>query len=73
MGTILIAIGAASLVALLAIWTSKTKSSSLPLPPGPPRIPFFGNALDIDITEPHVTYAQWGRQYGLSVNLLSAC
>ncbi|OAX44082.1 cytochrome P450 [Rhizopogon vinicolor AM-OR11-026] len=64
MDTIVIAIGAVSLVALLSVWKSKTKSSSLSLPPGPPRIPFLGNVLDIDMTEPHVTYAQWGHQYG---------
>ncbi|OJA09869.1 hypothetical protein AZE42_06267 [Rhizopogon vesiculosus] len=61
-----IAIGTASLVAfkLLSVWPLKTKSYSLPLPPGPRRIPFLGNALDIDISEPHVTYTQWGHQYG---------
>ena len=68
---IILAIGAASLVTLLFVWTSKTKSSSLPLPPGPPRIPFLGNALDIDITAPHVTYTQWGHQYGLLLNLFT--
>ena len=62
-----IAIGAVSLVALLSVWTSlKTKSPRFPLPPGPPQIPFLGNALHIDITEPHVTYTQWGHQYGSS-------
>jgi hypothetical protein len=64
--TVVITIGAVSLVALLSVWTSRTKSTSLPLPPGPRRIPFLGNALDVDITEPHLTYTQWGRQYGLS-------
>ncbi|KAJ8588852.1 cytochrome P450 [Rhizopogon salebrosus TDB-379] len=64
MDNIVIAIGALSLVALLSVWMSKTTSSSLPLPPGPRRIPFLGNALDISPTEPHVTYTQWGHQYG---------
>ncbi|KAJ8596621.1 CyP450 monooxygenase [Rhizopogon salebrosus TDB-379] len=64
MDNIVLAIGAVSLVTLLSVWLSKTTSPSLPLPPGPRRIPFLGNALDIDINEPHVTYTQWGRQYG---------
>ena len=69
-----LAIGAVSLVTLLSVWTSKTKSPRLPLPPGPPQIPFLGNALDIDITEPHITYTEWGHQYGLSflVNTFAA-
>jgi hypothetical protein len=65
MGFIAIAIGAVSLIALLFVRTSKRRSRSLPLPPGPRQIPFLGNALDIDITEPHITYTQWGLQYGL--------
>ncbi|OJA10011.1 hypothetical protein AZE42_11862, partial [Rhizopogon vesiculosus] len=48
-----VAAGIVSLLALLSVWKSK-KSPNLPLPPGPPRIPFLGNALDIDISEPHV-------------------
>ncbi|KAJ8596623.1 CyP450 monooxygenase [Rhizopogon salebrosus TDB-379] len=64
MDIVAIAIGVVSLVALLSVWTSRRKSHSLPLPPGPRRIPFLGNVLDIDITEPHVTYTQWGLQYG---------
>ncbi|OAX32461.1 cytochrome P450 [Rhizopogon vinicolor AM-OR11-026] len=63
MDAIVTAAGIVSLLALLSVWTSK-KSPGLPLPPGPPRIPFLGNALDIDITEPHATYARWGHQYG---------
>jgi hypothetical protein len=63
MDTIVTAAGIVLLLALLSVWTSK-KLPSLPLPPGPPRIPFLGNALDIDIAEPHVTYARWGHQYG---------
>jgi len=66
MDTTVIAIGAVSLVALLSVWKSKTKSTSLPLPPGPRCIPFLGNVLDIDTTEPHVSYTQWGHQYGSS-------
>ena len=67
MDTIVIATGAVCLVVFLSVWTSKAKlSTRLPLPPGPRRIPFLGNALDINIAEPHVTYMQWKRQYGVS-------
>ncbi|EGO24791.1 hypothetical protein SERLADRAFT_349289 [Serpula lacrymans var. lacrymans S7.9] len=36
----------------------------LPYPPGPRLLPFVGNAFDINPTEPYLTYADWGRQYG---------
>lgn len=57
-----------AVVASLSVWLLKTKSSNLPLPLGPRQIPFLITALDIDISEPHVTYTQWGHrwQYGLS-------
>jgi len=65
MDTAVIASGA-SLIALLLIWSLKTKSSSLPLPPGPRRIPFFGNIHIVDFIRPHLTYTRWRHQYGLS-------
>ncbi|KIM68462.1 hypothetical protein SCLCIDRAFT_105429 [Scleroderma citrinum Foug A] len=35
-----------------------------PYPPGPKGFPILGNALDIDMNEPHVTYTEWGKTYG---------
>lgn len=37
----------------------------LPYPPGPIQLPIIGNALDIDLKEPHVRYTEWGKTYGL--------
>ncbi|KAL4064485.1 cytochrome P450 [Scleroderma citrinum] len=34
------------------------------LPPGPKCLPFFGNLFDINVSEPWLTYIEWGRQYG---------
>ncbi|KZV73583.1 cytochrome P450 [Peniophora sp. CONT] len=35
-----------------------------PLPPGPPRLPLIGNALDLPQKEPYKVYMEWGRKYG---------
>lgn len=40
------------------------KKSSLPYPPGPRQLPIVGNAFDIDLKQPHLTYAEWGKAYG---------
>ncbi|KZT03177.1 cytochrome P450 [Laetiporus sulphureus 93-53] len=36
----------------------------LPLPPGPSRLPFVGNVLQIPFDYQHVTFANWKKQYG---------
>ncbi|KAK7464790.1 hypothetical protein VKT23_005997 [Stygiomarasmius scandens] len=33
-------------------------------PPGPPKLPFIGNVLDLDSKAPWKTYQRWGEQYG---------
>ncbi|KAI6042932.1 cytochrome P450 [Pisolithus marmoratus] len=40
------------------------KKSRLPYPPGPRQLPIVGNAFDIDLKEPYVTYTEWGKIYG---------
>ncbi|KAG1735609.1 cytochrome P450 [Suillus paluster] len=44
--------------------TTRKKVNGMPLPPGPRLLPFVGNALDIDIARPWLTYAKWAKQYG---------
>jgi hypothetical protein len=40
--------------------------NGLPLPPGPPRhIPWIGNASDMPVEYPWLTYDQWTKQYGM--------
>ncbi|KAH7917591.1 cytochrome P450 [Leucogyrophana mollusca] len=48
----------------LVWWSRENKGNGLPLPPGPRPLPLLGNALQINITEPWITYADWGRRYG---------
>ena len=42
---------------------SKTKRSSIPLPPGPKKLPFLGNLLDFPTSHEWMKYAEWGKQF----------
>jgi hypothetical protein len=38
---------------------------NLPPPPGPPKVPFFGNKFQMAAPGPlWVTYTKWAREYG---------
>ena len=37
---------------------------TLPLPPGPPGIPWIGNVTGIDTNAPWLTYREWAKTYG---------
>ncbi|KAI6016204.1 hypothetical protein EDC04DRAFT_2750032 [Pisolithus marmoratus] len=52
-------------ILLFTLWRSRARrvSSSL-LPPGPRGLPWVGNVLDIDASQPWVTYEEWGKRYG---------
>ncbi|KAG1879711.1 cytochrome P450 [Suillus subluteus] len=57
--------GAVLVVPLVLAWRSTSKnSSSLPLPPGPRLLPFVGNAFDINVTQPWLTYTDWKEKHG---------
>lgn len=57
----------AACVTAIGVWLAiriTSKRSALPYPPGPRRLPIVGNAFDIDLKEPHVTYTKWAKSYG---------
>lgn len=63
----ILSIGAACVITIgvwRAIRTIRGRAG-LRYPPGPKGLPILGNALDIDMNEPHVTYTEWGKTYGL--------
>ncbi|PPQ96482.1 hypothetical protein CVT26_010476 [Gymnopilus dilepis] len=45
---------------------------SLPLPPGPPRLPLLGNVMDMPSSQEWFTFAKWGEKWGdiVSVSVL---
>ena len=61
-----ILVAAASLVALVTILHRKGRDSvSFP---GPPRHWLLGNLLDMPKTREWLTFAEWGRLYGMHLN-----
>ena len=48
---------------LLVYFYSKTKRSSLPLPPGPKKLPLLGNVLGFPTSHEWLKFAEWGKQF----------
>ncbi|KAJ4499744.1 cytochrome P450 [Lentinula lateritia] len=57
------------LTSSLFIWYHRNyhQGSNLPLPPGPKKLPFIGNALDMPPTDQHIKFSQWGEQYNSDI------
>ncbi|KLO13426.1 cytochrome P450 [Schizopora paradoxa] len=54
----------AALVLLHYIRNRKRDGSSLPLPPGPPRLPIIGNLHQMPLSHLWEKAVEWGKQYG---------
>ncbi|TCD66167.1 hypothetical protein EIP91_001721 [Steccherinum ochraceum] len=51
---------------------SSSKRGGSPLPPGPKKVPLFGNKLDVPLTFQWLKYSEWHKKYGpmITVNMM---
>jgi hypothetical protein len=47
---------------LIVYFYSRSKHS-LPLPPGPKKLPFLGNLFDLPTSHEWLKYAEWSKQF----------
>ena len=63
--------GALALAALILAWSLSRKRSGqfshYPLPPGSKGLPLVGNLWDIPKEKEWITFAEWGKRYGMSI------
>ncbi|VDB94056.1 unnamed protein product [Peniophora sp. CBMAI 1063] len=55
-----------SCVCALLLWAVRKSARRAPLPPMPQSswIPFVGNAFQISLTQPWITFTEWGQEFG---------
>ncbi|KIJ66911.1 hypothetical protein HYDPIDRAFT_85366 [Hydnomerulius pinastri MD-312] len=53
-----------SALAVLAGYARRKQDRSSSLPPGPKGLPLIGNVLDINLSEPWLTFTQWAASHG---------
>jgi hypothetical protein len=48
---------------IVYVYSKTHKRSSLPLPPGPKKLPLLGNLFDMPKNEQWLKYIEWGKQF----------
>ncbi|KAJ3983249.1 cytochrome P450 [Lentinula detonsa] len=58
-----------TLSSIFLVWYYRDSESrqKLPLPPGPKKLPFIGNNLDMPRTDQHITFARWAKEFGSDI------
>ncbi|KAJ7251381.1 cytochrome P450 [Mycena rebaudengoi] len=60
-----------ALAVLALLYFNRRRSSHLPLPPGPKKLPLFGNLFGLPTKFEWETYAKWGKELGSDIIHLS--
>ena len=54
------------------IYVRRASSRSLPLPPGPKRLPIIGNLLNVPRSFEWEAYARWSKEFGACLRVISS-
>ncbi|KAJ7639239.1 cytochrome P450 [Roridomyces roridus] len=65
--SVALALGATALA--VVVWSARAKKSIAPFPPGPKGTFLLGNALDLPLSKPWITFTEWAKTYGPIVHL----